>query len=214
MTFTSKLACLALLAPGFMMASISVGPPPGPPTEVYNYSINATGLNVGNNPPTEDISSTWNLTFGFLGPEMFAAGPNTLLSFAVTGTPASGWTYDNSASGLTSYGSDGAAKVTFDDTNASTDGLGINSVTYTFYGTNAFWAAPGGPFTFGNTSDPNAYSGAFSTLNPGGDPPCSACTITTTQTAITPEPGSLGLLALFIGTCLVPFRKKQQKRPA
>jgi len=215
MAFTSKLACLALMVPAVMMASVSVGNSCGG-TDVYCYNITATGLNTGNNPPTEDTSTTWNLAFNFLGPEMYNAAPNTLLTpFTVTGAPAAGWTYDNGASGLTSYGGvDGAVIVTFADGNSATDNLGINSVTYTFYGTDAFWAQSGGTFAFGNTSDPTAISGAFSTFNTGNggvDPPCSACIVTT---AATPEPGSLGLLAAFLGLCLLPFRKKpKQAKP-
>jgi hypothetical protein len=83
--------------------------------------------------------------------------------------------YDPSLSGLTSYGSDGDAIVTFDDTNSATDGLGVASVTYTFYATDAFWATTGSNIAFGAASDTGANSGFFFTLTT--DPPCTACTV-------------------------------------
>jgi hypothetical protein len=216
MTITSKLAFLAVMVPGLMIADIT-----------YTYSITAPGLNTASNPPTED--GTWNLTFQFVGPEMYNAADNTLLSFLVTGTPANGWTENYNKSYLTSYGSDGAAVVTFNDTNSPGDGLTsdgspIASVTYTFYGTDAFWATLGQQ-SFGATNDPSATSGAFFVFNPPsdadeappadapagggttkvkGDPPCTNCSVTTSV----PEPGSAVLLAIFAGVFSLPLRKR------
>lgn len=212
MAFTSKLASLALMAPGFMMAIVYVDPCAAPGSCTYAYSISATGLDTSVNEPVEDVTTTWNLAFSTLGPEKLNAPDNFLQSFVVTGTPASGWVYDNANSGLTSYGTNGAAKITFDDTNP--DGLGISTVTYKFYGTDAFWAQTGGPFNFGATNNPSADSGAFFVFNSPTDGVCTACSVSTTATpnAVTPEPGSLGLLAAVIGMCLLPFRKKLQKQ--
>jgi PEP-CTERM motif len=202
MAITSKLAGLALLLPGLVGAAAV---PVCNSIDVCGYSITASGIDAGDNPPTEDVATTWNLMFTFAGPEMFNAGGGTLLSWTVTGGPADGWTYDNGASGLTSYGSDGAAAVTFDDTNP--DGYGIASVTYTFYGTDAFWSTLGAQ-QFGATNDPGATSGAFFTFNTGGDPLCNNCTF---NAFVAPEPSSWTLLAAAGALLALLFRKRQKQ---
>jgi hypothetical protein len=202
MTLASKLVMIALMAPGIMMADLCTS------SDICTYNITATGLDTSMAPPTEDTSSTWNLMFQFAGPEMFNAAPNTLLSFNVTGSPAAGWVYDPSLSGLSSYGSDGDAIVTFDDTNSATDGLGVASVTYTFYATDAFWATTGSNIAFGATSDASANSGSFFTLTT--DPPCTACMVTITATpAAVPEPASGVLLGTISGIGLYLVRKRR-----
>ncbi len=200
----SRLVLLALIAPGIMMADLCR------PNEVCTYSITGTGLNTSAAPPTEDTSTTWNLTFQFLGPEMINAAPDTLLGFTVTGAPAAGWTYDAANSGLSSYDSvDGDAFVTFDDPDSATDGLGVASVTYTFFATDQFWATAGTNIAFGARNDSSAASGAFFTLN--SDPPCTACTVSISATpAAVPEPAS-GVLLGTVGGIALYFLRKRKK---
>lgn len=201
MATLSKLACLALLVPQALSAlGITLCTSAVPEC---SYDVSATGLDVSGNPPTEDTSVTWDLLFDYTGPLTFT-GIGPLISWSVAGTPASGWVYDSTTSGITSYGSDAAVQVTFDDHNL--DGFGITSVTYEFFGNSLFWQTLGTQ-PFGATNDSSAASGAFFIFNgvvhPGGpmgfgptvqaDPVCTACTLTTSANVI-PEPGSLILV--------------------
>ena len=204
MAIRSKLAALACICPGFLMAAAV---PSCNPNDVCGYIITASGLDDGNNPPTEDVATTWNLIFTFSGPETFNAADNSLLSWNVNGTPAEGWVYDNNASGLTSYGGDAAATVTFDDTKL--DGYNIASVTYTFYGTDSFWSQLGSQ-QFGATNDPEAPSGAFFTFSAGSDPLCTSCT---SNVFLAPEPGSYALTVM-AGALLALYTWKRRRQPA
>jgi hypothetical protein len=240
MTFTAKLTCLALMVPGFLMAGpLFVGPPAGcPATDVCSYALTMTGFNPITQ--SEDTTITWNIDFTFQGPEKFAAADGSLLSMSVTGTPASGWVEDATLSGLTSYGTDGAVVVVFDGpgllpSSAATD---FPTVTYTAFGTDAFWAQIGGPFNFGATSDPTATSGAFFVFTPAScsAPPtisggvgslacfdaivpqattndCTACNVTIEGSPV-PEPSSAAPFAMLIGISCLLFRRKRHKLPA
>lgn len=201
MAVASKLVLAALMAPGIMMANLCTS------SDICTYNITATGLDISIAPPTENTSVTWNLMFQFAGPEMFNATPNTLLSFNVTGSPAVGWVYDNALSGLTSYGPDGAAIVTFDDTNSATDGLGVASIAYTFYATDAFWATTGSNIALGATSDPTANSGSFFTLTT--DPPCTRCRVSLSAAPAVPEPASGVLVGALAGVALYLVGKRR-----
>lgn len=212
MTTTTKLVMLALLSPGLMLADLLSGACSS--SDICTYSITGTGLDITNAPPTEDTTRTWNLTFEFLGPEMYNAADNTLLSFNVTGTPVDGWTYDPGASGLSAYAADGDALVTFDDPNSATDGLGVASVTYYFYATDAFWATTGNNIAFGATDDITATSGAYFQFVT--DPPCTACTVTITATSAVPEPKAILLFATMLAITVLFYRSRNQaaaKRP-
>jgi hypothetical protein len=211
MAFNLKLACLALMVPGLMMADISSTFCTS--ADLCTYIITGTGLGSDTIPPTELTSSTWTLTFSTLGPEMFNAPANFLQSFSVTGTPGgTSWSYDAAESGLTSYGSDGAALVTFDYESGSDERL--NSVTYEFFGTDAFWATTGANIAFGATDDSSQTSGAFFNFSIGQsdvDPPCTECTVSiSASTAPVPEPGAVALLATVVGIFLF-VRRRQQK---
>ncbi len=182
MAFLSKLAYAGLLVPGFLMAGTIASC-----TSITSLQLPAlTMTGVTASTQTENTSINWQVNFVTLGPEQFNAPDNFLQSFTVTGQPASGWVYDPLASGLTSYGSDGAVIVTFDDENQ--DGLNLGSVEYEAYGTDAFWAKVGGPFAFGSTEDTAATSGAFfnfnsSLTNTEIDPVCTQCSVVTTASA-------------------------------
>jgi hypothetical protein len=186
-----------------MMATIVV-----PPPNIYSYSITGQGFDPSTG--LEVAGSTFNISFSTNGPEEFNAPNNFLRTFSVTGTPAAGWVLDPSNQGLTSYGSDGAAFATFDDTNG--DAFGNSSVTYEFFGSDAFWAAPGSniPFTPATpNAPPAADSGAFFVFNSAGaqsDPPCTNCTVNITGT---PEPSSVALLAAVGGIFLLYRRKRR-----
>ena len=215
MATKSKLLCLALFIPQALSAlGVTLCTSAVP---VCSYDISATGLNVSLNPPVENTSATWDVLFDYTGPLQFnSVGP--LISWSVNGTPATGWVYDSTSSGITSYGSDAAVEVTFDDHNL--DGFGIAGVTYEFYGNNLFWETLGTQ-PFGATTDPTASSGAFFIFNgvvhPGGplgfgaalDPVCTACTLTTSATGL-PEPGSL-LLVAGAGVCGLLWRRRRKR---
>lgn len=76
---------IALMAPGLMIADLCTS------SDICTYGINATGLDTSMAPLTEDARNTWDLTFQFAGRDLYNDGPNTLLSFRVTGSPAAGW---------------------------------------------------------------------------------------------------------------------------
>jgi len=198
MAIAYRLALLALMVPGSLMAGFVV-PSLCDSGVDCNYAITGTGLDVSVNPPTEDVTTAWTLVFSYAGPLTFNSNAAPL-SFDVTGSPADGWDYDPLNSGLTTYlNTYAAAYVTFDDTNS--DSLGIASVTYTFYGSDDFWATLGSQ-AFDNP--PDTTSGAFSTF-PSFDPPCSSCSVDLTAT---PEPGSLTLLLLPAGLLGLRLRRR------
>lgn len=240
MAFTAKLACAALIVPGFLMAGIvpAIGAGSGTCTaaDLCTYDLTMSGVNPSTR--TENTGATWTVDFTTLGPEMFNAPNNFEQSFTVNGMPSSGWVEDTGASGLTSYGADGAVMVQFDDTNV--DSLGLASVTFIAFGTDTFWATTGGPFTFGGTDNPSATSGAFfyfTTVDiPGviepiacaackpfvipeiapqetSDVPCAECNVVISATAA-PEPGSATLLVPALGLGALLFRRKQTRLAA
>ena len=202
MTLSSKLVFLALLVPGLMLADTCN---PGD----YCYTLTFPGFTVS--PLAEDTSTQWSASFVTVGPEMYNLGAGDFLSFTPTITAPSGWTLGNY--GLTSYGTDGAAFVQFQNNTDSSE-----MVTYEFFATDAFWATTGGPFTLGSTTDSSATSGAF--INNGGivgtldAATCSDCTVTIASgtAAPVPEPASVGLLALVVaGISFQLFRRKVRR---
>lgn len=198
MAFASKLDMIARTAPGILKADLCSS------SDICTYNITATGLDTS---PTQDTDVTWNLMFQSAGPELFNAASNTLLNFKVAGSLAAGWVYDNALSGLFSYGSDGAAIVSFDDTKSATDGLGIAGVMYTFYATNAFWASTVNNIAFGATSDRATNSGSFFTLTT--DPPCTGFTVSISAVPAVPEAATGILLGALAGVALYLVRKRR-----
>jgi hypothetical protein len=200
MALASDLDMIAPMAPGILMADLCG------PSDICTYKITATGLDTSV-ALTEDTSVTWKLMLQFDGSELFNAAPNALLTFKVTGSLAAGWVYADALSGLSSYGSYGAAVVTFDDSNSATDGLGIAGVMYTFYATDAFWASTVSNIAFGAASGRAANCGSFFTLTT--DLSCTECTVSITAAPAVPEPATGILLGALAGVALYLVRKRR-----
>ncbi len=187
MRFTNAwLILFAVAMPAFSTIQVVA-----PPTYIYDLTLPSVSGGV------ENDSSFTGYSFSFAGPLVYNQAPGAFCP-AVCGPDVAGSTVKP---GYTFYGfinTSGAGPTVFDpeiqvlfsDNSGAVDSSGSNfytsnTVTFTLIEPEAFWATPGAQ-SFAAVD----YPGDGASYSIGGtDPPCTGCSLTTSTSSPTPEPG-------------------------
>jgi hypothetical protein len=218
----AALIVVVLGAASNMMASSIVALPTGPQNFTYDLSLPSITVSGGN--ATENDSTHFDIQFSWLGQEMYNAGEGTAcpLGCPVDGTtpgsPAAGFSFHDFAftastsedCALTPTGGCGEALVTFQNG-------GGDEIVYSLIEPDLFWSTSGlHTFAAGDGVGSGA-SWIYQTAPaiPGGtselpgDPPCTSCSVTTSQSPAAPEPGTWLLLTSGLGAAMFVSRRRR-----
>lgn len=217
----AALVMIALGAASNMVAGSVIPVPTGP--QDFTYDLSLPSITLGTT-VAENDSVHFDVDFSWLGPEMFNAADNTEcpLGCPVTGTtpgsPSAGFSFSGIAftastaeDCATAPPADGCGEVIVRF--ANTFGA---SITYTLIEPDSFWATGGGDTFAAGDGVGSGASWIFQTPAlelPGGDPPCTSCSVTTTITSAAPEPGTWLLLAGGMAAAILVARRRSVAAP-
>ena len=172
--------------------------------QIYTYTLTLPSISGG----AEVDSNFTQYAFSWIGPLKFNSADNT--SCPTVCGPVSGGSVKNGYSfagfDFTASGLDPEAQVNFSDFSGP-NFASSNTITFSFIEPDSFWAAQGSNISFTSGTGANFSIG-------GTDPQCTACTVSITATAATPEPRSAILLVGLMGAIVLVIERRRRQSSA